>query len=113
MGLVLVGGVAVRLGAAGDASGALAVLCGCGFVPALALGCGILSGGSRLFEGIYVALWYLGPLNRATAVDFAGVSVLAAARFVPAGLLAGALALVGVAVAVSRRRAADRGARFA
>jgi len=113
VGFAVVGGVAVRLAMAGDATGALAVVCGCGFVAALALACGILSGGSRLFEGLYVALWYAGPLNKTATIDFAGVSAQSAQDWVPARMLAIALGLVAIAVAVNRRRAADLGARFA
>ncbi len=42
VGVVLLGGVALRLAAAGEWRAAFAVLCGCGFVAALALACGIM-----------------------------------------------------------------------
>jgi hypothetical protein len=113
VGVVLLGGVALRLAAAGEWRAAFAVLCGCGFVAALALACGILSGGPRLFEGLYVAVWYVGPLNQSAAVDFAGITPQSAQQFVPLILLVLALALVGVAVGVNRRRAGEHGARFA
>jgi hypothetical protein len=113
VGVILLGGVALRLASAGEWRAAVAVLCGCGFVAALALACGILSGGPRLFEGLYVAVWYAGPLNKAVPVDFVGITPQSAQQFVPLILLAIALALVGVAVGVNRRRAAVHGARFA
>ena len=45
------------------------------FIPSLALALGVWSGGSRLFEAVYTAWWYVGPLNAVLALDFTGVAV--------------------------------------
>ncbi|MEO8277449.1 MAG: hypothetical protein ABI639_14640 [Thermoanaerobaculia bacterium] len=113
VGMILVSGVVVRLAVTGDYAGALGVVCGCGFVAALALACGIASGGARLFEGIYVALWYVGPLNRTPALDFAAASEAAASSAIPLRMLVAAAGLVAVAVFFRRRWGGEHGARFA
>jgi hypothetical protein len=44
------------------------------FIPTLALACGIWSGSSKLFEALFTAWWYVGPVNRADGLDFVGMS---------------------------------------
>lgn len=70
------------------------------FVPALALAAGAWSGSSRLFEALYVVLWYVGPLNGVPFLDFMGATGEALAfgaphRFLLAGVLLAALAWLG------------------
>jgi hypothetical protein len=81
------------------------VLCG--------LALGLLSHGSRLFEGLYVTVWYLGPANRMPALDFAGVSPAALAAGTPYVFVLVGAGLLAVALAAERRRAVELGARFA
>jgi len=64
----------VRLLLAGDFAGVTTCLVGVAFVPAFALACGVLTGNSRLFEGLYLGLWYVGALNHVPALDFTGAS---------------------------------------
>jgi hypothetical protein len=40
------------------------------FVPTLALALGVFSSGSRVFEVVYVILWYIGPLQKSAGMDF-------------------------------------------
>jgi hypothetical protein len=40
----------------------------------MALTLGVWSGSSKLFEVLYLFLWYLGPANRLGAIDFMGVT---------------------------------------
>jgi ABC-type transport system involved in multi-copper enzyme maturation permease subunit len=56
----------------GDMTGLLALLSGAFFIPSLALACGVWSGTSKLFEILYMLIWYLGPLNKLTALDYIG-----------------------------------------
>jgi len=65
-------GAAVRLALAGQSAGLLAWAAGVLFIPSLALALGVWSGTSKFFEGLYTALWYLGPINRAPGLDFTG-----------------------------------------
>jgi hypothetical protein len=86
------GGVLLRLLVTGDVRGLAAFGCGALFVPAMALLLGLLSGAPRLFEALYLALWYTGPMNQVPPLDYGG--------FTTAGLLAGTpLIFLGVAAA--------------
>ena len=67
-------GVAVRLLLAGDGPGLLAWLSAALFIPSLALVLGVWSGGRKIFEVLYVTLWYLGPMNKIYAVDYSGAN---------------------------------------
>lgn len=57
-----------------DWPGLLALGVGAAFVPALALAAGIWTGNSRLFEVVFVALWYVGTINHLPALDFMGAT---------------------------------------
>lgn len=67
--LMTAGGALVHYAALGNAAGLEGVLSGAIFVPTLALALGALSGTTRLFEIVYLLLWYIGPMNR-TMFDF-------------------------------------------
>jgi hypothetical protein len=67
-------GVGVRLLAGLDAPGLAMWLAAVVFIPSLALACGVWSGTSKLFEVVYVVIWYLGPANRVPAFDYIGVT---------------------------------------
>jgi hypothetical protein len=68
------GGTGLRLLLAGDQLGILAWTAGALFIPTMALALGVWSGSSKLFEVLYLFLWYLGPANRLSAIDFMGAS---------------------------------------
>ena len=65
--------VVIRLLSAGDSPGLLAWFSGALFIPSLALALGIWSNSPKLFEVLYVSLWYL-AINRLYAADFLGAS---------------------------------------
>jgi hypothetical protein len=44
------------------------------FTVALAYFCGTFTGTKRMFEVLYPAIWYLGPIQAALYVDFFGVN---------------------------------------
>jgi ABC-type transport system involved in multi-copper enzyme maturation permease subunit len=68
-------GALARLGMDGDSTTLVAVLSGAIFIPSLALASGVWSGTSKLFEILYMAIWYIGPLNHAIPeLDFIGTS---------------------------------------
>lgn len=69
---ILGAGTALRLGVTGQATALFAWAAGALFVPSLALALGVWTGTSRFFEGLYTALWYIGPLNRVRGIDFTG-----------------------------------------
>jgi ABC-type transport system involved in multi-copper enzyme maturation permease subunit len=93
----------VRLLLASDFAGALTWLVGVAFVPAFALGCGVLTGNSRLFEGLYLGLWYVGALNHVPALDFTGATA-ASAGFQAAAIYAPLTALCLATAWAARKR---------
>jgi hypothetical protein len=72
--IALVGGsgVGASLMMARNWAGLAAWAVGALFIPTLALALGVWSGTSKLFEAVYVTIWYVGPLNGMTALDFMG-----------------------------------------
>jgi hypothetical protein len=77
----------------------VALLAGIVFVPTLALAAGTVSGSKKLFEVMYLVIWYIGPVNGLTALDYTGTSGTANALV----YLAVALTL-GVIVLLWRRQ---------
>ncbi|MFN0157380.1 MAG: hypothetical protein ACKVRP_04825 [Bacteroidota bacterium] len=65
-------GILVRLLADGDLPGIMMWSVGVAFIPSLALASGVWSGSARLFEVLYMAMWYVGPLSKAAELDFIG-----------------------------------------
>jgi len=90
------GGVALKLISAGDGAGLLAWLSGALFIPSFALALGVWSNSHKLFEVLYVTLWYLGPMNKIYAMDYLGAhSSGNVGFFLPLSLGLIALAFVG------------------
>ena len=95
-------GAGARALLAGDWRHLLAWAVGTMFIPALALALGVWSGTSKLFEGLYTALWYVGPLQPTRGLDFMGAS-----PHIPASeplFYLGATVVLLAAAAVGRRR---------
>ena len=92
--LVSASGAILQLGMAGDIASLLAIFAGALFIPSLALALGVWSNGSKVFEIIYILIWYIGPINRVPALDFIGATV----ESQPIAFLLAAIALVAVAV---------------
>ena len=65
-------GAALRFAIDGDAVGLLALISAAFFIPSLALASGVWSGTSKVFEILYMVIWYLGPLNKVPGLDFIG-----------------------------------------
>jgi hypothetical protein len=89
-------GAGARLLLGGDGQAVAMWLAAVMFIPSLALACGVWSGTSKLFEVLYVVIWYLGPLNRVPALDYVGVTAAAQPGvWLGAGALLLAVATVG------------------
>jgi hypothetical protein len=73
------------------------------FLATFASAAGSLTAGGRLFLGFYLMIWY-GAVSGAPGLDFAGAFVTPSVTL-SAAYAAAALMLLGVAVAVERRRA--------
>jgi hypothetical protein len=100
------GPVAIRLAMAGESAGAATWLAGVAFVPAFALACGALSGTPRLFEALYLVLWYAGPVNRVPMLDFGGASVARGSFGTALAFAAAAAGCLVIAHLARRRRMA-------
>jgi hypothetical protein len=83
--------------AAGSIGAGAALFAGLSFIALLAAGFGSLSGGPKLFLGVYTALWYF-AVNRLPVADFSGLfaepSAARSAVFLLAGVGAVGLARV-------------------
>ncbi|MFD8707574.1 hypothetical protein ACFV1W_34160 [Kitasatospora sp. NPDC059648] len=93
---------ALRLVGAGQARAAAGALAGALLVPALALLCGSLTRGPRLFQTVYPLLWY-GMVNHVSGLDFLGVSGSRAPAPLAVAGLAAALAVAALALDAIRR----------
>jgi len=112
-GLATTGGALLRILIAGDFRGAAAVVAGLAAMSLLGLALGLLSRGSRLFEGLFIAVWYIGPLQAAPGFDFAGATPAGVAAGTPFLYVVLGAAFLAIALALERRRGAETGARFA
>ena len=93
--LVSIGAI-IRLTVDGDTAGLLALLSGAFFIPSLALASGVWSGTSKLFEILYMLIWYLGPLNKLMALDYIGSHGNGRPEFfIPFSIVLIALAFIG------------------
>jgi hypothetical protein len=95
--------VGLRLLLAGDRGAMLAWLAGALYIPSLALALGVWSGTSKLFEGLFTVLWYIGPMNRVADFDYCGATRAAISAGMPIKYLV-ATALLLAAAFIGRRR---------
>ncbi len=97
-------GVALNLLLAGDLPSLFAWAVAALFIPALAVALAVWSGSGKLFEVVYMLLWWFGPLNQIVPqLDFMGVSETARAAGMPLIYLVITVAVLGGAL-VGRRR---------
>jgi hypothetical protein len=102
--LAVTSGAATRLVLAAEWGSLAALLAGGAFVPAMALALGTWSGSAKLFEVVYLLLWYAGPMNRIPAIDFVGSTQPAAGPGAPMTFLALAAGLMSLAMLGRRRQ---------
>jgi len=86
------GAAAVRMLVARDMNGSACWLAAALFIPAFALACGAWSGSSKLFEAVYVAWWYVGPMHAMPGMDYIGVNAASARPLMYLGFTAALLA---------------------
>jgi hypothetical protein len=87
----------------GGATAGLCWLVGLGFVATFAVGAGALSGGGRLFIGLFTALWYAALNGGGGPFDFSGRFAATAQPGVALGYLGFGVALVALAWLGERR----------
>jgi hypothetical protein len=94
--LVMGSGAILRLVTDGDIIGVLALLSGAIFIPSLALASGVWSGTSKLFEILYMTIWYIGPIEGLGILDYLGANSNGNIRFfIPLSIALIAVAFIG------------------
>jgi len=94
----------VRLGIAGDLGGVAAGAAAAAFVPAMALALGLVSGAPRLFQALYLTLWWC-VVNGIAGLDYLGAVAGGPSPLVVAATAACLVATAyGAATARARRR---------
>jgi hypothetical protein len=69
-----VSGMIVRASITGDMAYVAALLSGAMFIPSMALCFGTVSNSRKLFEVIFLMLWYIGTIEHLTSLDFLGTT---------------------------------------
>lgn len=67
-------GSMIRFSMMGEDTMMIQLLIAISFTVSLAYFCGAMTGNKRMFEALYPAIWYIGPLQAALYVDFFGVN---------------------------------------
>ena len=101
--LVAVGGMVIRSLLTGQWWYAITLVVAAFFVTALALAFGTISGSKKLFEVIYLMIWYVGSIDHVSALDLLGTTdeAIAISKMIVLGILS--LGFLGAA-GVARRR---------
>jgi ABC-type transport system involved in multi-copper enzyme maturation permease subunit len=98
-------GLLIRLIIDGNTDTILVWTAGALFIPSMALALGTWSGSSKAFQIFYMALWYIGPMQGVTNLDFMGLEPeLAVNDGVPLIFLGATAVLIAVAFAGRARQ---------
>lgn len=95
-------GPLVRMAASGDGPGVAAWIAGAMFIPALALMLGTASRTHRMFQAIYIILWYA-AVNQVQAADYMGTVLVIGRPAGPSPLLTAGTAIAMLAVTFTIR----------
>ncbi|WP_410982100.1 hypothetical protein [Bacillus cereus] len=104
VGFIISSGVIIQFILIEDISLLLSWLSGIVFIPTLALAFGLWSRTRKLFEVVYMLLWYLGPVNHLPYVDFLGISTSYVIMYITLSILLLCIALVGQLQQMGRLR---------
>ncbi len=100
---VAVGGfIGIRTLITGDFDLLAHWLIGAMFIPSLAIACGVITGGRKLFEVLYTLIFYIGPLNKTPMCDFTGSVIYG--NIQPSLLLWSSVTLILMVAAISIRK---------
>ncbi|GCE23097.1 ABC transporter permease [Dictyobacter kobayashii] len=97
-------GVGIHLLYSGQWSACLAWLTGVLFIPSLALALGCASGTTKLFEIIYLLIWYFGGLSHIAQLDFMGATSASISAGIPGYYLIAVIPLLALAFLGRRRQ---------
>ncbi len=96
-------GIGIQLVLAHDWSGLMGWTVGALFIPTAALAMGVWSGSGKLFEGLFMVCWYIGPIQKLGMLNFMTTSSAAVSAGLPVLYLVATVALL-VAALIGRRR---------
>jgi hypothetical protein len=97
-------GPLLRMAIASDGPGVAAWIAGALFIPSLALVLGTASRSHRIFQAIYIVLWYA-VVNQVAAADFMGAVLVDGRPAGPPPLLIAGVSLCALTIAVAIRAA--------
>lgn len=97
-------GPLLRMAAAADGPGVAAWIAGALFIPSFALMLGVASRTHRMFQALYVILWYA-AVNQVAAADYMGTVLVDGRPAGPSPLLTAGVSLAMVAIAITVRAA--------
>jgi hypothetical protein len=101
-GFIIAAGISSFIGIRAMISGDIGILAhwliGAMFIPSLAMTCGLMTSGRKLFEVLYTILFYIGPLNKVPLCDFTGSVVYGSIQSSLSlwGVITGSLLLVTI-----------------
>ncbi|WP_459501598.1 hypothetical protein [Bacillus sp. C1] len=104
VGLIISSGVIIQFILIDDISFLLSWLSGIVFISTLALALGVWSRTRKLFEVLYIILWYVGPVNHLPYIDFLGVSTSYAILYITLSVVFLCIALIGQLQQMGRLR---------
>jgi hypothetical protein len=81
--LIMASGYFIRMIIIGNWANLYAIIIGAFFVPTLALACGVWTNGRRMFEIIYLIIWYISIQEGAEALDYRGAMSAAVSSGIP------------------------------
>jgi hypothetical protein len=96
--LVMASGVILHNILSGQWGNLFALVIGALFIPTLAFSLGTLTGSSKLFEVLYLILWYIGPANQLPALDYMGITPEAVNIGIPFYFLVATVVLLSLAI---------------
>lgn len=99
-------GTLIRELIAGDTMALIGWCCAVIAIPTAATAIGTISGGRKIFEITYTLLWYAGPLNSVSVLDFMGAVPRTSLPWCALVTLVMSIALLTIAVMVRYRRTA-------
>ncbi len=97
-------GPLLRMVIAGDGPGVAAWIAGVAFIPSLALMLGTASRTHRVFQAVYVILWYA-AVNQVAATDYMGTVLVNGRPAGPSPLLTAGVSLAMLTIAITIRAA--------
>ncbi len=106
LGTAICVGYLIRMIATGHSLGALACVLVITATAAVALALGTVSASPRPFEALYLLLWYIGPINHASFVDFSAATLTAPLYLSAIAATVVVVSLLGATASRQARRSA-------